>query len=162
MRSSRSSGLAFEQITANKKRVKEFEDQCVRYTSLASQRETPTAERTLHSVFSSSYTQRSSRPRVVCRTPVSALSRGQVDGSWRPDTNGYEYYVSALVDETERTWQEARALCMQNGGDLTSVLSENEKNFITTYVSSDPTKQRPSQAPVGGLQPTTECGFNSE
>ena len=67
----------------------------------------------------------------------SGLAHGQVDDStmWRADGTGYEYYISTLLEETMMSWHVARGLCMQNGGDLTSIHSDTEKNFITQYVS---------------------------
>ena len=65
---------------------------------------------------------------------LPAVARGQVDGDWRPDDTGFEYYVSTLLEETTMSWHVARGLCQENGGDLASVHSEEEKNFITQYV----------------------------
>ena len=65
------------------------------------------------------------------------MAHGQVDGTdtWRPDSAGKEFYISTLLEETAHSWHVARGLCMQNGGDLASIHSEEEKNFITQYVS---------------------------
>ena len=49
--------------------------------------------------------------------------------------NGYQYYISTLPDEIESTWYEAREFCMQQGGDVASILNEAEVTQVTTWVS---------------------------
>ena len=59
------------------------------------------------------------------------FSGGCGDG-WT-EYNGVCYYVSASEVE-EYTWREGRSWCMNKGGDLASVLSDEESQFIDQMV----------------------------
>ena len=49
--------------------------------------------------------------------------------------SGSCYYMSSTEQETEMTWVDARASCMQQGADLVSVNSIAENDFLKGMVS---------------------------
>ena len=61
---------------------------------------------------------------------------GNTNGfQWNYEYNGYEYDVTTSTYDGELTWYEARAECLSEGGDLASIGSVAEDNFINTIVS---------------------------
>ena len=62
------------------------------------------------------------------------FSGGCGDG-WT-EYNGVCYYISASEVE-EYTWREGRSWCMNKGGDLASVLSDEESQFIDQMVKAE-------------------------
>ena len=54
---------------------------------------------------------------------------------WGNKYNGYEYDITSSTYDGELTWYEARVECLSEGGDLASIGSPAEDNFINTIVS---------------------------
>ena len=44
------------------------------------------------------------------------------------------YYISFSEEEIASSWDDARDFCNQNGGDLVTILTEEENNFIQDMV----------------------------
>ena len=60
---------------------------------------------------------------------ASVLVTQQCEDGWTA-YNGHCYYAS-----NEATWwQAARDWCVERGGDLTSILSQDEQNFTNNFV----------------------------
>ena len=56
--------------------------------------------------------------------------------------NGSCYYISPKYGaDSRKTWYDARKYCMQHGGDLASVHSQQENGFIITLVRKLSVKQ---------------------
>ena len=60
---------------------------------------------------------------------VYTVVEGQCDNRW-DEFQGSCYYISTGTD----SWYGARSWCMENGGDLTSILTEEEQDHVHLMV----------------------------
>ncbi|XP_062868150.1 macrophage mannose receptor 1 [Trichomycterus rosablanca] len=86
--------------------------------------------------------------------PTSGPGWNEKCGSWTPDPfNDYCYYFNSL---NYRKWAEARADCLHQGGDLTSITEPFEQGFIQSQIQSIPTGV---SLWIGGHDSVTEGGW---
>ena len=67
---------------------------------------------------------------------ISLIPTGWTSAQWEPFED-HEYHYSSLHAETDRMWFDARNYCMSHGGDLASVHTDGERDFIFSMVSTN-------------------------
>ncbi|XP_062410864.1 macrophage mannose receptor 1-like [Sardina pilchardus] len=86
--------------------------------------------------------------------PTTGPGWNEKCGNWLPDPfNDYCYLVSSL---SMRTWRDARADCVNQGGDLLSITEPFEQSFIHSIVTNIPTG---IALWMGGHDSVTEGGW---
>ncbi|KAH9490404.1 hypothetical protein Btru_035117 [Bulinus truncatus] len=69
--------------------------------------------------------------------PPTTLAPGCNDPAWTFH-NGFCYYFSPRYGtDSHKTWYAARNKCLASGGDLVSILSQDENNFLTSWLSKN-------------------------
>ena len=78
---------------------------------------------------------------LYCTWSSCTSTSGPLGGAggldWTAEFNGYEYDVTYSTPEAELSWYDARAECMSEGGDLASIESDAEDDFIGTIVGTN-------------------------
>ena len=72
----------------------------------------------------------------ITYTKVFPASQNCDEASGWHEFNGNCLRVSRSAPETQLTWKEARATCLNDGGELASVHSQEEQDFIIQLVST--------------------------
>ncbi|KAL1006843.1 hypothetical protein UPYG_G00077910 [Umbra pygmaea] len=79
----------------------------------------------------------------ICKRTTNFINTTMVPttvpkGGCAPEWIAFQGKCYRFIRDNEKSWQEARSFCINQGGNLASVLSEKEQAFLTTQMQGNP------------------------